>query len=141
MYFSEASLENLIKEYQTIPGKYENLTLRYLAHNYINVQAREYARHGFARRLKTLARCIENVFRILPPDRTALPTRDELSDAVINLQAFVFNAFGCADNLAWIWVREKGVTNADGSPIPNGLLGLGKKNKLVRGSFSPEFLE
>lgn len=59
----------------------------------------------------------------------------------MNIQAFVFNTFGGIDNLAWIWVLEKGLTKDDGSPIPDIWVGLRKKNKLVRDSFSPEFQE
>lgn len=75
----------------------------------------------------------------MPTDQVEKPTSEELSDANINLQAFIFNIFGCLDNLAWIWVAEKNVTNDDGSPISNLRVGLRKKNKLVYGSFSREF--
>ncbi len=95
----------------------------------------------FSRRLKTLVRCIENTFEILPLDQVDLPTSEELSDVNINLQAFIFNVFGCVDNLAWIWVCEKTLTKDNGSPIPKEWVGLRKKNKSVRDSFSPEFLE
>jgi hypothetical protein len=60
---------------------------------------------------------------------------------MINIQAFVFNVFGSIDNLAWIWVREKGLAMDDGLPIPNAWVGLGKKNRFVRHSFSTEFQE
>ena len=70
-----------------------------------------------------------------------MPTNEELSDANINLQAFVFNVFGSVDNLAWIWVYEKPVMKNDGLPIPNEWVGLRKTNTLVRDSFTPEFLE
>ncbi len=140
MLFSQEHLRHLEEEYLTIPGKYAMLLNAYLSHNYSNARAREHAQHGFSRRLKTLVRCIENIFEILPPDRTDPPTSEELSDAGINLQAFVFNVFGCVDNLAWIWVYEKYLKKDDGSPIPNEWVGLRKKNRLVRKSFSPEFL-
>ena len=47
--------------------------------------------------------------------------------------------FGCADNLAWLWVEEKGVTKPDGSPLPANSVGLGTKYKPVRDSFSQAF--
>lgn len=139
MIFSEEDLKKLQKEYPTVSGKYQRLMESYVVRNYQNSRAQEYARQGFSRRLGTLVRCIEKVFEILPPDRVDLPTSDELSDAAISIQAFVFNVFGCADNLAWTWVKEKGLTKDDGSPILNSWVGLGKKNVCVRRSFSPEF--
>lgn len=115
--------------------------MSYVARHFVDAKAREYATQGFPRRLKILVRCIDKVFEILPPDRSEVPTRDELSDATINIQAFVLNVFGSIDNLAWIWVQEKRLTNEDGTPIPNSRVGLGAKNKLVRDSFSKEFQE
>jgi hypothetical protein len=67
--------------------------------------------------LKTMARCIQNVFALIQPERQELPTVDELSDATINIQSFVFNSYGAIDNLAWIWVSEKGQKRGDGTPI------------------------
>lgn len=138
-YFSNEHLALLEEEYRAIPGKCQKLSGDFLRHNYNNARAREYAIHGFSRRLNTLARCIENTFGILPPDIPGLPTREQLSDAAINVQAFVFNVFGSLDNLAWVWVSEKGLTKNDGSPIPNTWVGLKSGNTLVRSSFSPEF--
>ncbi len=139
MYFSKEDLEKLHEGYPAVIGKCQRLRESYLNRKYNDAQAQEYARHGFLRRLGTLVRCIDNVFEILPPDRVDLPTSEELSDAVINIQAFVFNVFGCADNLAWIWVSEKNLTKANGSPIPPIWVGLRKKNELIRDSFSPTF--
>lgn len=139
MIFSDEALREIQEEYQTVSGKYERLMVRYQARMYRNARAQEFASQGFSRRLKTLVRCIDNVFEILPPDRIDLPTSHELSDAAINIQAFVINVFGCLDNLAWIFVLEQGLTRDDGSPIPNTWVGLGKGNDFVRGSLSPEF--
>lgn len=141
MFFSQQSLQRLGEEHLTVSGKYARLVEAYMKHSFNDARAREHARHGFSRRLKTLVRCIDNTFEILPPDRFDLPTSEELSDANINLQAFVFNVFGSVDNLAWIWVCEKTLTKDNGSPIPNKWVGLRKKNKSVRDSFSPEFQE
>lgn len=106
-YFSKEHVTMLKNNYRTIPARCEKLSENFLVHNYSNAQAREYALHGFSRRLNTLDRCIENTFGILPPDLVGLPTREQLCDAAINVQAFIFNVFGSLDNLAWIWVREK----------------------------------
>jgi hypothetical protein len=52
-----------------------------------------------------LVRAIDRVFEILPPDREDIPERDELLDATIAVQSFVFNTFGCLDNLARLRLR------------------------------------
>jgi len=141
MYFSQQDRQRLEEEYLTVQGKYTRLLEAYVKRSYSVARAREHAQHGFSRRLKTLVRCIENTFEILPLDQVRLPTSEELSDVNINLQAFMFNVFGCIDNLAWIWVCEKGLVKDNGLPIPNARVGLRKKNEEVRKSFSPEFLE
>lgn len=137
MYFLEEDLQRLEEEYLTISGKYARLLEAYCIHSFNDAQAREHAQHGFSRRLKTLVRCIDNTFEIFPPDRIDLPTSEELSDANINLQAFVFNVFGCVENLAWIWVCEKNLEIRK----KKLLVGLREKNQEVRNSFSPEFVE
>jgi hypothetical protein len=139
MYFGYKALEELHEGHLAIAYKCQRLVDCYLTRDYKDSRAREYAVHGFSRRLKTLARCIDNVFKILPPDRADLPSIDELFDAMINIQAFVFNVFGSIDNLAWIWVQEKPVRKEDGSPIPNSWVGLAKDNTFVRSSFSTDF--
>jgi hypothetical protein len=139
MIFSQDDLEKLQMEYLAVDGKCQKLLLSYVARNFNNARAQEYARQGFSRRLKTLVRCIHKTFEVLPLDRIEIPTKEELSDAAINIQAFIINVFGCTDNLAWVWLWEKNLTQNDGSPIPNGWVGLREKNELVRGSFSPGF--
>jgi hypothetical protein len=139
MYFSSEQLEQIADEYSSVKGKYEHLLLAYTGLAYEDPRAREYASQGFSRRLRILARRIENTFRLLPPDRADRPTKDELGDAMINIQAFVFNVFGSVDNLAWIWVCEKSITTADGSPLKTERVGLGRKHRIVRASFSAEF--
>ena len=67
------------------------------------------------------------------------PTADELSDATINIQGFVFNTYGAVDNLAWIWLSEKGQKRRDGTPIPDKHVGLGHDNKSVRQTLSADF--
>lgn len=113
--------------------------MQYSKRQYHDPRAQEYVRHGFLRRVTTMARCIHNIFEILPPDRVERPDNAQRSDASINIQAFVFNAFGCTDNLAWVWVQERKITRPDGSPIPDNWIGLRQSNKLVRRSFSTEF--
>jgi hypothetical protein len=138
-YFSREALEQLQERRSELAGKCRQLTARYVSRNYKSPHAQEHAPQGFSRRIETLERCIDNVFRIVPPDLAGLPTREAVLDATISLQTFIFNVFGSLDNLARIWVNEKGLTQKDGSRIRDTWIGFGKGNTLVRGSFSTEF--
>ena len=135
MYFSNDFVEKLQRGHSEITGKCQQLVQSYITRDYRNAQAREFATQGFSRRLKTLVRAIDNVFEILPPDLVEPPPDDKLFDAMINIQAFVFNAFGRIDNLAWVWVKEAELPITD-----NWSVGLfGEKTKKVREHLSNEF--
>jgi hypothetical protein len=79
--------------------------------------------------------------QINPPARDELPSKEEIADATISIQSFVFNIFGAIDNLAWIWVSETGQKRADGTPIPKKHIGLWPDNSSVRATLSSEFQE
>ncbi len=118
MYYSDDALKQLAEGYTAVDAKLNTLLERYILLDLKNPRAQEFARQGFPRRLKVMVRCIVNVFEHIPPERTELPSRNELSDATINIQSFVFNVFGAIDNLAWIWMHENGQKRNDGTPIP-----------------------
>jgi hypothetical protein len=59
-----------------------------------------------------LRRCIDNVFRIIPPGAVKVPSKARLYDAQINIQAFVANVYGIVDNLTWIWVYEQTLSDS-----------------------------
>jgi hypothetical protein len=139
MPFSKDDLRKMKREHARVTDKHLELLSGYLSRDYVNARAKEFATHGFMRRVKTLTRCIENVFKILPLERTSIPNMNELSDAAINIQAFVFNVFGCIDNLAWIWVLERRIVKNNGSELNPNQVGLRVGNTRVRESFSSEF--
>lgn len=139
MYFTADNLAKLKKEREACSGNCQQLVEAFLNYPYTHARAREHAHQGLSRRLKILVRCIEKIYATLPPERMELPSNENLYDASIHLQAFVMNVFGGIDNLAWIWVSEKGVTNSDGSELTNTAIGLRKKNERVRTSFSQAF--
>ena len=139
MYFGMDQLAQLTREHSRIAARFAALQRRYVGRNFSSEAAKEYAIHGFCRRLAILVRCIDRVFEALPPGREDIPERDEVIDATIHIQAFVLNVFGCCDNLAWIWVNEKNLMQKDGVPLEPKRVGLGKAYKHVRQSFSPDF--
>lgn len=108
-----------------------------MTYNFTNVGAREHAQHGFCRRLHTLAQSIDHVFEMLPPEREDIPELQEVTAATIAIQAFTMNAFGCLENLAWIWVLEKNVKGKSGLELKPKDIGLGKP--YVQQSFSTSF--
>jgi hypothetical protein len=135
------NLANLTAEFAAMNGKFEALRERFILKEFTNARAKEYAAHGFTRRLATMVHCIKTVYRVVPPDTEGIPERDALLDATMAIQAFTFNIFGTIDNLAWVWVLESGLMKADGQPIPNTWVGLGEKNIAVRASFPQQIQE
>ncbi|MBU3656300.1 MAG: hypothetical protein FGM23_08115 [Alphaproteobacteria bacterium] len=141
MQFSKKDIEDLNQSHMLVKKKYQSLLLTFAHRQYQQKEAQEYAIHGFLRRLKILKRCIDNVYSICPPDIDQNLSEEKISDLTINLQAFVFNLYGSLDNLAWVWVKEKGILNEKGERLSKSKIGFSKKDKYkaVRNTFSPEF--
>ena len=139
--FDATQLGRLLEEYVKVPKKYELLWEKYKNLDLKNKTAAEYCMHGFLRRFETLKRCIENIYTICPPKRSDKLFGNDLLDVTINLQTFIFNVFGCLDNLAWIWVNEKQLKNKKGRLLSGKAVGLmsAEHNKIVRESFSQSF--
>ncbi len=138
-YFDETHLADLAKGYNEVQLAFGELRDRYISRAWKSADAREFAMHGFGRRLGTLIRNIESVFSILPPELDSIPDRAQVADATTNLLSFVVNVFGCLDNLAWIWVYERGVTKSDGTALNPLRVGLQKKNEEVWASLPIDF--
>lgn len=117
---------------EKIQPKYDDLLLAFSHRRYVAEAAAEYARHRFLRRLGTLVRCINNVFDLVPRDCEEVPDRNTLHDAQINLQAFYSNTYECLDNLAWVWVHEKGLAGK----IHRNRVGLRAQNRELRATLS-----
>jgi hypothetical protein len=134
-YFSKKQLSDIKEKLATIDRRAERLLVKYVFHAFTSDQAREFAQHGFGRRVGTLQSCIKNVFKTVPPGTVRVPVRARLHDAQINIQAFVANVYGSIDNLAWIWVYERGLADS----IPRKQVGLRKHHTKVRSSLSADF--
>jgi hypothetical protein len=139
-YFKPEDIEKLHAGREDMHRQFAELRDRFLGRKYQTERGHEFAYHGFSRRLGTMVRAVDVVFEKLPPELDEIPERDTVVDATLTIQAFVMNAFGCLDNLAWIWVCEKAVLNAEGKELESLRVGLGPKSKEVRASFSKEFL-
>ena len=138
-FYAPHQLAELQGGYYAVNPAYERLLEEYLSLRLTNEVAYEHARHGFVRRLGTLKRCIENVYSIYLPERFDKPSRNECLDLAINLQSFIFNVFGCIDNLAWVWVKEKDIRDKQGRPLRGQKVGLRLGCAAVHESLSSEF--
>lgn len=137
--FSEAELDDLYEGLADARGQFTAMRERCVPQAFKTPGGREHATHGLARRIETLFRCTDWVFTLLPPEMTEIPDRDVTHDATVNIQAFVMNAFGCCENLAWIWVYECDVRRANGQPLAPTRVGLGQSYPEVQASFSDAF--
>jgi hypothetical protein len=74
------------------------------------------------------------MFELIPPDTVDRLPPSIRSDAEINIQAFIVNVYGSADNLAWVWAHETGLADK----IDRKKIGLRSHNLEVRRSLSSE---
>lgn len=128
MRLTEEQAEKILKEYQRLAYRLRYLPLELLSSvspKLKSERAREYLSHGIGRRLGVMSRCLDNVFSIFPPGRSNLLQRAELADIQINLHAFVINVYGLLDNVAWMYVCERGMENQ----IKGGRAGVGLFSK------------
>ena len=139
MFFTQEQIVEMAGQYGTMSKRCQDLAEAFMLRTYSEKQAREYALHGFVRRLHTLVECTEMVFENLPPGQDHLPTPKERVEATIGIQAFVFNAFGSIDNLAWIFAIEKAIKNKKGEPIHRNAIGLAAHNLAIREKLSQDF--
>jgi hypothetical protein len=133
-YYSDEDIKILEDERAQLRSRCMQLQEHIMQHQFRNRRAEDFAKYGFLRRLSTLVRCIENAFFAIPPEFDEVPTLDQTQDIMIQVQSFIFNLFGCLDNLAWTWVLERDVTKPDGQPLPRGWIGLRPDNEIVRQS-------
>jgi hypothetical protein len=134
-FLTKRQIADIRAKFATIEDRTNQIVLSVAGHRFQNELAREYAHHGFARRVGTLNRCIQNIFRIIPPGTVKVPARDRLYDCQIQAQSFIANVFGSIDNLAWVFVHERALA----AKIPRAHVGLRKANVKVRAALSKQF--
>jgi hypothetical protein len=140
-YFSDEALATLKRGREDMRRQFRDLQSKFLGRKYRSARGLEYASQGFCRRLETLVEAVNWVFELLPPEQDEIPERDNVVLAAMFIQSFVFNAFGCLENLAWIWVFESGLKGPNGRELQVQQVGLGPRYGYVRRSFSPEFCD
>lgn len=139
--FSKQTKAEIAAEFDKVPALCHQLTRDFAAHPFKSDRAREYATHGFGRRLKTLVRCVALAFKNVPPSRRKPPTMLARVDAEIAIQALVLNIAGCLDNLAWVWALERNVIRKNGKELTRGEIGLRAKHKTLRASMPQPLID
>lgn len=111
MFFSPENIQHLNKEYSNIQNTYSDILFKAsgVSQKLKSKKANEFLLHGFGRRLKTLKRCIDNIYTLCPPNTSKDLEESVILNLSINLQAFIFNIFGCFENLALVFVEEKNI--------------------------------
>ena len=132
-YYGPDAIDQVNYKLAEIESKHDRILLTFSQLRLKSEEAREFSQHGFMRRLGTLRRAIRNVFNLIPLDQVQVPDRPTLQDAQINIQAFFANVYGSIDNLAWIWIHERGVV------VRRNRVGLRSHNIEVRSTFSVDF--
>jgi hypothetical protein len=134
-YLSQEALDDLAKGRGELQPALRKLKAAYIGRTYANAQA--YAQHGLCRRLSTMVHMADTVFELLPPDLDQILELVTVMAATACIQNFIMSAFGCLENLAWIWVLEKNVRGKGGAELGRYDIGLGKR--YLRKSFSTGF--
>ncbi len=137
-YYTDKGTSEIQDAFQMTKKEHDALFKRVFMAMYSTENGKEYAQHGFMRRCTTLWRCINNIFKALPPNALQRPTEDQTKDATINLQCFYINTFGACDNLAWLLVFEKKIRRRNGTDLSPMNVGLRKGNTAIRANTSDD---
>jgi len=139
--YSAESIEKMAEDFATVESRFLALREALIIRDYRTARGKEFAVHGYSRRLHTLAHTTQNVFKLLPPEFEGVPDKEVLDDVTIQVQAFVFNIFGAIDNLAWTWFYERDPKREDGKDVPATWVGLSPANTFLTSSLSAPFRE
>lgn len=139
--FSDESISEMWEAFHTSQEEHTDIINILVRREYQTPSGREHALHGLLRRLQLMMACIRNIFDKLPPEAEQPPSSETRQEVEIFLHAFIFNTYGCLENIAWIWVLEKNITKSNGGRLSNGEIGLRKKHKVVRSTFPEELIK
>lgn len=106
MSYTGQDAAHFMREQRSVARKLQGLMLQTVLQGEAATDARvkEHLLHGAGRRIRVLARSIENVFCLFPPTTQRPLPRNTLDDVEINLHAFVINLSGIFDNWAWAYI-------------------------------------
>ncbi|MGL1861262.1 MAG: hypothetical protein OCC46_01930 [Pseudodesulfovibrio sp.] len=129
--FSEDQVCQLLKGYESV-----GVGFKILVDNFADIQmdgvAKEYLDNGVFRRIYTLKRCIDNVYRICPPDSSAIPSHDNVTDVSIYLQSYYINLYGAFENMARICIEIFGANLAEKRKARASFLSSNVSDKVLK---------
>lgn len=108
-YYTDEAIEEIGNEFhlfqidKTKRSEITELVLQIAPMNNPKAVIFKFAYYGILRRLKTMEKCVENVFNVRSFYLETIPTDDELSNWTINLQCFLIHLYGTLENLAWVY--------------------------------------
>lgn len=116
MHYNDDALKEMTSTYSQLHLRQVHISLRVLvfAQGMMNERARECMHNGVGRRLSLLHRCIQNMFRLFPPDCAEKLSQDDRTDLEINLHAFLINIYGIIDNTALALAYENDLIRVGG---------------------------
>lgn len=141
MAYAKDDLAKMMDAFGSIDARFKKLREDLIMRKYRTSRGKEFAVHGFCRRLHTLALTTQHVFEMLPPHKEGVPKKEVLDDVTIQVQAFVFNVFGAIDNLAWCWFYEKELKRNNGKDVPASWIVLSPENTFLVPTLSQPFRE
>ncbi|WP_256750515.1 hypothetical protein [Mesorhizobium sp. Mes31] len=139
MTYAQETIRTFRTELAAVPAIADRIIQTVTAHPFKTEAACEFALQGLLRRVKTLRRCIGEAFRLIPPGRRKAVDSLCREKTEIYLQSYFINIAGSLDNLAWIWVHERGLKKVNGKPLSRSEVGFRKTQVAVRRSVPPSF--
>lgn len=112
--FTQSQIEELTLAVKVLPSRHSDMLLKLAIVQQQGLKAaraKEYLMQGVGRRFRIVYHCIMKLNSIFPPSRKGELTDEELIELSICLHAFYMNVFGLLDNLAWVIVHERGLSN------------------------------
>lgn len=109
-FYSKENVDKLNRDYSVLYPKYAKyvLNLSDFGESLTENKAREHLYHGVLRRISLIKYAISKIYTVFPVIRETVLTDDERDDVTVCLQSVFINTAGLLDNLAWIYVYEKG---------------------------------
>ncbi|MEL7462157.1 MAG: hypothetical protein AAGJ39_14465, partial [Pseudomonadota bacterium] len=101
--YNPDALAELQEKFDTIIDRRNNLFALIYPTELNQPKARNYLEQGVMRRISLIAQSVVHVFRLIPPDTTAIPSKETIDQATIHLHANYINLYGFMDCWAHVW--------------------------------------
>ena len=139
-FFDDKASHDLRNGFNDVHSRFNELRGKFLARPYKSARAKEFAYHGFCRRLGTMIHCIDKVFAELPPEFDAIPKSQFRHGRNNGHPGVCAQRVRLSGQLGVGLSGEKPVTDMNGDPLNPMRVGLGKRSTEVRASFSTDFV-